>query len=133
MYTQYTISQNQKESHTTLSQICSYGIFSKRPKNEFETDVVNESSVLEPLKFYCVGHSYLKEKNGNFQKCLGIKHTVFRFEERQSNCRAPWDGVWNYKKFILIIRVFIKRQQEAKMPQTIFWLTQMLFWAFKCI
>ena len=28
--------------------------FSKGLKNEFETAVVNESAVLEPLKFYCI-------------------------------------------------------------------------------
>ena len=27
--------------------------FSKGPKNEFETAVVNEPSVFEPLKFFC--------------------------------------------------------------------------------
>ena len=36
-----------------LSRICSYMIFSKGSKNEFETAVLNESSVFEPLKFYC--------------------------------------------------------------------------------
>ena len=30
------------------------GFFSKGPKNEFETAVVNEPSVFEPLKFYCI-------------------------------------------------------------------------------
>ena len=30
------------------------GFFSKGLKNEFETVVVNEPSVLEPLKFYCM-------------------------------------------------------------------------------
>ena len=29
--------------------------FYKRLKNEFETAVVNETSVFEPLKFYCIG------------------------------------------------------------------------------
>ena len=29
------------------------GLFSKGLKNEFETAVVNEPSVFEPLKFYC--------------------------------------------------------------------------------
>ena len=53
-YTQYTISQYEKENHPTLSQICSYGIFSKGPKNEFETAVVNELSMFEPLKVYCI-------------------------------------------------------------------------------
>ena len=42
---------NKKETHPELSQI--YGICSKGPKNEFESAVVNEPSVFEPLKFYC--------------------------------------------------------------------------------
>ena len=53
-YTQNTISQYEKENHPTLSQICSYGIFSKRPKNEFEAAMVNEQLGFEPLKFYCI-------------------------------------------------------------------------------
>ena len=32
------------------------GFFSKGLKNEFETAVVNEPSVFEPLKFYCMFH-----------------------------------------------------------------------------
>ena len=31
-----------------------WDFFSKRPKNKFETAVVNEPSVFEPLKFYCM-------------------------------------------------------------------------------
>ena len=46
--------QYKKENHSKLSQICSYRIFSKRLKNEFETAVVNVPSVFEPLKFYCI-------------------------------------------------------------------------------
>ena len=42
-----------KKKHPKLSQICSYGFFSKGLKNEFETAVVNEPSVFEPLKFCC--------------------------------------------------------------------------------
>ena len=56
-YTQYTIFNVKKEKHPKLSQICSYGIVSKGLKNEFETAVVNEPSVLEPLKFYCRSES----------------------------------------------------------------------------
>ena len=41
-----------KVNHCKLSKMCSYEIFSKGHK-EFETDVVNEPSVFEPLKFYC--------------------------------------------------------------------------------
>ena len=35
------------------------GFFSKGPKNEFETAVVNEPSVFEPLKFYCNSLFYI--------------------------------------------------------------------------
>ena len=54
-YTQYTISQY-KKCHPKLSQICNYGICPKGPKNEFETAVVNEPSVFEPPKFYCISN-----------------------------------------------------------------------------
>ena len=53
-YTQNTISQYKKENYPKLSQICNYGICSKGLMNEFETAVVNEPSVFEPLKFYCI-------------------------------------------------------------------------------
>ena len=43
-----------KENHPKLSQICNYRIYFKGPKNEFETALVNEPSVFEPLKFYCI-------------------------------------------------------------------------------
>ena len=43
-----------KRKSSNLSEICNYGICSKGPKNEFETTVVNEPSVFEPLKFYCI-------------------------------------------------------------------------------
>ena len=33
---------------------CVFEICSKGRKNEFETSVVNEPSVFEPLKFYCI-------------------------------------------------------------------------------
>ena len=42
-----------KENYPKLSQICNYRIYSKGSKNEFETALVNEPSVFEPLKFYC--------------------------------------------------------------------------------
>ena len=52
-YTIYHFQYN-KEYHSKLAKIYSYRFFSKRLKNEFETDVVNEPSVFEPLKFYCI-------------------------------------------------------------------------------
>ena len=53
-YTQYTIFQYKKENIPKSSQIFNYGICSKGLKNELETVVVNEPSVFEPLKFYCI-------------------------------------------------------------------------------
>ena len=52
-YTQHTICNIKTKNLNKLSKICSYGIFPKGPKNEFETAVVNEPSVFEPLKVYC--------------------------------------------------------------------------------
>ena len=43
-----------KENHPKLSQTCSYGIFSRRLKNEFQIAVVNQPSVFKPLKVYCL-------------------------------------------------------------------------------
>ena len=53
-YTQYTNFEYEKEKHPKQSQICSYRIFSKGLKNEFETAVVNKPSEFEPWKFYCI-------------------------------------------------------------------------------
>ena len=53
-YTQHTIFNIKKVNHPKLSQICSCGIFSKGLKNKFKTAVVNDPSVFEPLKFYCI-------------------------------------------------------------------------------
>ena len=52
-HTQYTILNVKKENHPKSFQICNCEICSKGPKNEFEA-VVNEPSVLEPLKFHCI-------------------------------------------------------------------------------
>ena len=53
-YTQYTIFNIKKKNHFKLSRICSYLIVSEGLKNEFESAVVNEPSVFEPSKFYCM-------------------------------------------------------------------------------
>ena len=74
MSTHNTISQYKKGNHLKLSQICIYGICSKGPKNEFEIAMVNEPSVFEPLKFYCIGIYFLETvimcilRLTNFQK-----------------------------------------------------------------
>ena len=53
-YTKYTISGYKKGNQPKLNQICNYGICSKGPKNEFQIAMINEPSVFEPLKFYCI-------------------------------------------------------------------------------
>ena len=52
--TRHTIFNRKEKISPKLSQICSYGNFSKELKNEFEIALVNEPSVFEPLKFYCI-------------------------------------------------------------------------------
>ena len=69
MRTQNIPFQCNKENHTKLSQSCSYGIFPQGLKNEFETAVVNEPSVFEPMKFYC---TLLNQKYGK----TDLEHSV---------------------------------------------------------
>ena len=52
-YTQYTIFNMNKKITLNYPKSAAMGFFSKGLKNEFETAVVNEPSVFEPLKFYC--------------------------------------------------------------------------------
>ena len=51
-YTQYTIFNIKKKSPEIIMNLQRRGC-SKGLKNEFETAMVNEPSVFEPLKFYC--------------------------------------------------------------------------------
>ena len=51
-YKQYTIFNIKKTINLNYSKSTAMR-FSKGLKNEFETAVVNEPSVFEPLKFYC--------------------------------------------------------------------------------
>ena len=53
-YTKYTIFNIKKENHPKTSQICRYGIFPLGLEDELETAMVNEPSVIEPFKFYCI-------------------------------------------------------------------------------
>ena len=55
-YTQYAIINIKKKitlNYPKYNNDCSYRIFPKGPKNEFEIAAVSEPSVFEPLKFYC--------------------------------------------------------------------------------
>ena len=52
-YTQYTIFKIKTGKPPSIIQTLQLFDFSKGLKNEFETAVVNEPSVFEPLKVYC--------------------------------------------------------------------------------
>ena len=52
-YTQYTIFNINKKNTLNNPKSAAMGFFSKGLKNEFETAVVYEPSVFEPLKLYC--------------------------------------------------------------------------------
>ena len=57
-YTQHAIINIKKKNtlnYPKYDNVCScLGFFPKGLKNEFERAVVNEPSVFEPLKFYCI-------------------------------------------------------------------------------
>ena len=53
---QYTVFNMNKKNTLNYPKTAAMGFFSKGLKNEFETAVVNEPSVFEPLKFYCIYH-----------------------------------------------------------------------------
>ena len=52
-YTQYTIFNIKKKITLNYPKSAALGFFSKGPKIDSKTAVVNEPSVFEPLKFYC--------------------------------------------------------------------------------
>ena len=56
-YSQHAIINMEKKitlNYPEYNNVSSYGIFPLGLKNEFETAVVNEPSVFEPSKFYCI-------------------------------------------------------------------------------
>ena len=90
--------QYKKENNPKTSQTCSYKIFSKGLKNEFETAVVNEPSVFEQLKVYCSSEFFMKRtrvgrmkicsNNRNYEKVNRIYHrSSMHTEKSQSECK----------------------------------------------
>ena len=53
-YKQYTIFNMNKKNTLNYPRSAAMGFFSKGLKNGFEIAVVNEPSMFEPLKFYCI-------------------------------------------------------------------------------
>ena len=56
--TQYTIFNMNKKNTLNYPKSGAKGFFSKGLGNEFETAVVNEPSVFEPLKFNCIWETF---------------------------------------------------------------------------
>ena len=75
-YAQYTIFNIKKKIVPNYPK-CAGMEFSKGLKNEFETAVANEPSVLEPLKFYCICLSQLRYcKSVTSLNCKAGNHVV---------------------------------------------------------
>ena len=53
-YTHYTIFNIKRKITLNYPKSAAMGFCSNGLKNKFETAVVNEPSVIEPLKFYCI-------------------------------------------------------------------------------
>ena len=53
-YTQYTIFNMNKKNSLNYPKSAAMGFFFKGLEKEFETAMVYEPSVFEPLKFYCI-------------------------------------------------------------------------------
>ena len=67
-YAQHAIINIKKKitlNYPKYNNVCCYRIFSRGLKNEFETAVVNEPSVFEPLKFYCSWHFNIYEQENS--------------------------------------------------------------------
>ena len=68
-YTQYTTFIMNKKNTLNYPKPAAMDFSSKGLKNEFETAVVNEPSVFEPLEFYC---TYIARNVRLFQSPVGI-------------------------------------------------------------
>ena len=96
-YTQHTIFNVKKK---IIKKILNYpksaalGFCSKGPKNELETVVVNEPSVFEPLKFYCIAlcfsfhfFYFYRSYNARVRLALGVSPFKSSFFHRDRVCR----------------------------------------------
>ena len=75
-YTQYTISNIKKKITQNYPKSAAMGFCSKGLKNEFETAVVNEPSVFEPLKFYCIATEKYEQTVHTHIKLLLTEHLI---------------------------------------------------------
>ena len=90
-YTQYTIFNILKKISLNYPTICGYWIFSKGLKDEFETDMVNEPSAFEPLKFDCIQDEYIYidfPQSDLFSEIFTLKVGIML--ERKRPKFSPW-------------------------------------------
>ena len=77
-YTQYTIFNAKKKITLNYSISAAMWFCSKGLKNEFETAVVNEPSVFEPLKFYCILYMSLFSDSHLAYKTIVKCHSIYQ-------------------------------------------------------
>ena len=78
-------------SHPKLFKICSYEIFFKGLKNEFETAVVNEPPVFEPLSICCI---YIWRIT--IASCLFYQKKILRKSRNQEARQTAHTQFWKY-------------------------------------
>ena len=138
-YTRYTIFNMKKKNTLNYPKICSYGFFSKVLKNEFETGVVNEPSVFEPLKFYCIFSDFLQiylnldilmlvsfpQFNYQILRCTASLYQIDRKKEMgNANPADKWcknDVVLTSMRGNYVALTSIRRHFGTKCPLGTFW------------
>ena len=95
--TQYTIFNIEKKITLNYRKSAAMGFCAKGLKNEFETAVVNEPSVLEPLKFYCTHVIYQEisywPRYGSQVYCLCLRPKP----KGQYSSLGTWGSIQQFK------------------------------------
>ena len=75
------------------------GLFTKGLKNDFDTAMVNEPSVFEPSKFYCITYSKLMTNANKDILNLPTYHSIFDLAEYFSVSDYVWkhNNSWKNK------------------------------------
>ena len=92
-----------------------WDFFSWGLKNEFETAVVNEPSVFEPLKFYCILCVLIKIASSNLQLWDFFKGLKIEFETAVVNEPSVFEPV----KFYCNSYITYNHDKNLHMPITV--------------
>ena len=82
-----------KKNTLNCPKSAAMGFFSKGLKNEFETAMVNEPSVFEPLKFYCI-----PTQHSDFFQAFPSSFFSLKKKKNIFHCRSP-DKIGNGGQF----------------------------------